>query len=102
VGDYQGAEKNLKLFLDKHPASDSTPEALFFLGETYFRMKEYQKAMTTYKKIDSNFSLYPKAGEALYKAGKCLELLGNKSLAERVYKKVSAKYPSFDKNSIKD
>lgn len=102
IGDYNGAVEKLKNFVDHFPASDSTPEAHFFLGESYYRMKEYQKALTNYKKIDSNFSLYPRAGEALYKAGKCLEAMGNEKLAKRVYKKVTAKYPSFKPDSIKD
>ena len=102
VSDYKGAVEKLRQFLDKYPASDSTPEGLFFLGESYYRQKEYQKAMTIYKKIDVNFSPYPRAGEALYKAGKCLEALGNSVSAVRVYKKVANKYPSFNPDSIKD
>jgi tol-pal system protein YbgF len=102
IGDYKTAVKRFKQFLDLNTTSDSAPEALFFLGESYYRMKNYQKAMTSYKKIDSNYSLYPRAGEALYKAGKCLESLGNTTLAKRVFKKVAAKYPSFNKDNIKD
>ena len=102
VGDYKEAENKLKQFIDKYSASDSTPEALFFLGETYFRVKNYKKALTTYKKIDSEFSPYPKAGEALYKAGKCLEMLGQGSIAKRVFKKVTTKYPSFNPDNIID
>jgi tol-pal system protein YbgF len=102
IGDYNQAIGKLDQFINRYPDSDSVPEALFFLGQSYYRMKDYQKAMTTYKKIDSNFSLYPKAGEALYKVGKCLEALGNKDFAVRVFKKVAAKYPSFNKDNIKD
>ncbi len=72
LGDYKGAINKLKQFVDQHPASDSTPEAIFHLGESHYRLKEYQKAMNYYKNIDSNFSLYPRAGEALYRVGKCL------------------------------
>lgn len=102
IGDYNGAIEKFKKFVDQYPASDSTPEALFFLGESYYRMKEYQEAITNYKKIDNNFSLYPRAGEALFKAGKCLEAMGKEKLAKRVFKKVTAKYPSFKPDSIKD
>ncbi len=102
IGDYNQAIGKLDQFINRYPDSDSIPEALFFLGQSYYRMKDYQKAMTTYKKIDSNFSLYPKAAEALYKVGKCLEALGNKDFAARVFKKVAAKYPSFNKDNIKD
>lgn len=102
IGDYNQAIGKLDQFINRHPNSDSVPEALFFLGQSYYRIKDYQKAMTTYKKIDSNFSLYPKAGEALYKVGKCLEALGNKDFAVRVFKKVATKYPSFNKDNIKD
>jgi len=102
IGDYNGAIEKFKKFVDQYPASDSTPEALFFLGESYYRMKEYQQAITNYKKVDNNFSLYPRAGEALFKAGKCLEAMGKEKLAKRVFKKVTAKYPSFKPDSIKD
>ncbi len=102
IGNYSEAAGKLKQFIDQTPDSDAMPEALFFLGQSYYRAKDYQRAMTTFKKIDSNFSLYPKAAEALYMVGKCLEIMGNKEIAKRVFKKVAAKYPAFNKDNITD
>lgn len=102
IGNYQEAIGALTQFYNQYPASDSTPEALFFLGESYFKLGNYQKALTAYKKVDIDFTRYPRAGEALYKAGKCLAAMGNKTIAKRVFKKIKTKYPNFDPKSIRD
>lgn len=58
--DIKGARDNLVLLMKEYPDFSHVDNAQFWIGETYYREKWYQKAILEYQKVIEN---YPKGGK---------------------------------------
>ncbi|MFA6356148.1 MAG: tetratricopeptide repeat protein [Candidatus Omnitrophota bacterium] len=78
-----------------HYKDDTTPDALFQLGNSYFEMYKYEESFNNFQRVAI---LYPHreniASASLLKAGECQEKLGKKKEAKELYEKLIAKYPA--------
>ncbi len=52
--DYQRAIQRLALYVDSYPESPRINEARYYEAESYYRLKDFNKAMTIYEKIASD------------------------------------------------
>jgi len=93
-GQYEVAEQRFRSYLDQHPKDRLTPEATFFLGETYLRRARPREAAEQYLKITVDFPRAARAPEALVKLGLSLEKLGAKEQACAAFGEVNRKYPA--------
>ena len=93
-GQYEVAEQRFRSYLDQHPKDRLTPEATFFLGESYFRRARAREAAEQYLKITVDFPRAVRAPEALVKLGLSLEKLGAKEQACAAFGEVNRKYPA--------
>ncbi len=71
------AELLLKNFVSKHPESTKVNDALFYLGDLYFKKKKYQDVINTFKKIDSDVLSKERYFEYRYKKGYSLMETGH-------------------------
>ncbi|MBI3457242.1 MAG: outer membrane protein assembly factor BamD [Candidatus Rokubacteria bacterium] len=55
-GRYDAARDSLQKVVERHPDSDLVPQARFLLGESYYREREYDKAI---RELEAFMSLYP-------------------------------------------
>lgn len=76
---------------------ETTAEALFKLGNSYFAQKKYAESLPNFQRVAI---LYPHreelAAESLLKAGECQDKLGNKQEAKALYEKLVVKYPKME------
>jgi len=93
-GQLDVAEQRFRSYLDQHPKDRLTPEATFFLGETYLRRARPREAAEQYLKITVDFPRATRAPEALVKLGLSLEKLGAKEQACAAFGEVGRKYPA--------
>ena len=93
-GQLDVAEQRFRSYLDQHPRDRLTPEATFFLGETYLRRARPREAAEQYLKITVDFPRATRAPEALVKLGLSLEKLGAKEQACAAFGEVGRKYPA--------
>ncbi len=93
-GQLEVAEQRFRSYLDQHPRDRLTPEATFFLGETYLRRARPREAAEQYLKITVDFPRATRAPEALVKLGLSLEKLGAKEQACAAFGEVGRKYPA--------
>ena len=91
---FETAETGFKTFLDKYPKDRLVPDAVFYLGESYFDRNRYREAAEQYLKISSDYSKAAKAPESLLRLGQSLDKLGAKEQACAAFAEVGRKYPS--------
>ena len=93
-GQYEVAEQRFRSYLEKNPKDRLTPEAIFYLGESYFRRARAREAAEQYLKVTVDFPRAVRAPEALVKLGLALEKLGAKEQACAAFGEVGRKYPA--------
>ncbi len=92
-GDYAGAERGFKAFLQSNPKHVLAGNAQYWLGETYYARRDYQNAMTAFAEGYKVYKASPKGPDNLLKLGVTLAVLGRKPDACAVFAKFSQDYP---------
>ncbi len=92
-GDMEAARKGFETLIAENPKSQHADNAQFWIGETYFRQKWYEKAILEYQKVIENYPSGNKVAAALLKQGFAFQNIGETSNARLVLKELIAKYP---------
>lgn len=92
-GDYAGAERGFKTFLQANPKHALAGNAQYWLGETYYARRDYQHAMTAFAEGYKVYKNSPKGPDNLLKLGVTLATLGRKPDACAVFAKFTQDYP---------
>ena len=98
-GQYDAAEASLATFLQRYPKDSLAGEAVYYLGETFFKRDRHRDAAEQYLKISTDFPKTPHAPDAMLRLGQSLEKLGAKEQACAFFAEVPRKYPQA--NAIK-
>ena len=95
-GDYVQSSRLFQSFVETYPDGAYAPNALYWLGESYYVTQNYQLAQLQFQALLDRFPTHDKAPGAMLKVG--LSQLGQKQVqaAERTLAEVSAKYPGTD------
>ena len=92
-GDYAGAEKAFKTFVQRNPQHVLAGNAQYWLGETYYARRDYQNAMTAFAEGFKVYKTSPKGPDNLLKLGITLAVLNRKSDACAVFARFNQDYP---------
>ena len=92
-GDYAGAERGFKAFLQGNSKHALAGNAQYWLGETYYARRDYQNAMTAFAEGYKTYKGSPKGPDNLLKLGVTLAVLGRKADACTVFAKFNQDYP---------
>ncbi|MGZ5911870.1 MAG: tol-pal system protein YbgF [Reyranella sp.] len=92
-GDYAGAERGFKTFLQSNAKHTLAGNAQYWLGETYYARRDYQNAMTAFAEGYKAYKASPKGPDNLLKLGVTLAVLGRKPDACAVFAKFNQDYP---------
>ncbi len=90
--DYQVAVSRFREFVKKHAKSRLTASAQFWLGESHFGLKEFDKAIVAYDEV-RRFPQSDKAAAALLRQGFAFAELGEKLNARLVLQELVEKFP---------
>ena len=74
--DYAAAQSGFDKIIKDYPQDSLTPNAYYWLGETYYSQKNYNKAALVFLDGKRKFPQSPKAGHSLYKLAMSLHFLG--------------------------
>jgi len=99
-GDLNAAREGFKNFLKQYPKSENADNAQFWIGETYYREKWYEKAILEYQKV---IEAYPKGNKieaSLLKQGFAFFNLGDKANARLILSDLIKKYPKSNEANI--
>ncbi|MBD9469910.1 tol-pal system protein YbgF [Pseudoxanthomonas sp. PXM01] len=96
AGEYADAAQLFTSFLQLYPSGVYAPNALYWLGESYYVTQNYALAAEQFRALLVQYPTHDKAPGALLKIGLCDYGLGKLPEAERTLGEVIAKYPGTD------
>ena len=96
AGRYADASSQFLAFLQQHPNGVYTPNALYWLGESYYVTQNYEPAREQFQALVDRYPTHDKAPGALLKLGLAQQGLKQLDAAERTFGAVVAQYPNTD------
>lgn len=91
--DYPAAESSFSTFIKQYRDHALTPNAYYWLGETHYVRKEYDKASRIFAEAYQKYPKGPKAADNLLKLGMSLAGKGEKDNACIALKQLKVQYP---------
>ncbi len=95
-GDYEGARRKFEAFLKQYPNTELSDNAQFWIGETYYGKKDYEKAILEYEKAIAKYPEGDKVPAALLKQALAFLELGDKTNGRNLLKRVIERYPQSE------
>jgi tol-pal system protein YbgF len=99
-GDLDGGRRKFEAFLKQYPNMELSDNAQFWIGETYFLKKDFEKAILEYEKVIVKYPEGDKVSSALLKQGLAFLELGDKTHARNLLKRVIDRYPQTEQAEI--
>jgi tol-pal system protein YbgF len=94
AGQYPEAETGFKAFLAANPAHRLSPDAIFYIGETYLQRSRPREAAEQYLKVTTDYSKSSRAPESMVRLGQTLAALGNSEQACATLTEFGKRYPT--------
>ncbi|MCA0423511.1 MAG: tol-pal system protein YbgF [Proteobacteria bacterium] len=92
-GEFEAAEMAFREFIKAHGKDKLKPDAMFGLGESFYRRNRFREAAEQYLSVTTDFAKSGRAPEAMLKLGMSLRGLGAVPEACGTYGEVTKKYP---------
>ena len=93
AGQYAQAEEQFKAFLAANSTHRLAPDAIFYLGETYFQRSRPREAAEQYLKLSTDYGKSSRAPEGMLRLGQSLAMLGSNDQACATFAEVGKRYP---------
>jgi tol-pal system protein YbgF len=94
AGQYPEAETGFKAFLAANPSHRLSPDAIFYIGETYLQRSRLREAAEQYLKVTTDYSKSSRAPESMVRLGQTLAALGNSEQACATLGEFGKRYPT--------
>jgi len=95
-GDEGQAALEFTEFVAQYPTHPQAAVAQNYIGEAYYRQREYRQAMGEYQKTVDNYTQAAQVSEALLKIGLCQRALGDGASAKATWEQVVKRFPKSD------
>ncbi len=92
-GKYDLSVEGFKTFLEKYPGGELSPQAQYYLGESYYAQNELEKAQAEFELVEKNYPKSDSVAPARLKKAICLEQQGLERDAIAVYKALTKDFP---------
>jgi tol-pal system protein YbgF len=99
-GDLEGARRKFEAFLKQYANTELSDNAQFWIGETYYLKKDFERAILEYEKAIVKYPEGDKIPAAIYKQALSFSELGDKTNARNLLKRVIEKYPRSEQAEI--
>lgn len=99
-GEMDKARQGFQQVITKHPKSEHSDNAQFWIGESYYREKWFEKAILEYQVVIEKYPKGNKVPAAMLKQGLSFLKLGDKSNARLILKELNKKYPKSNEAQI--
>lgn len=96
AGQYAEAASLFQSFLAQFPSGSYAPNALYWLGESYYVTQEYDLARQQFESLLQRYPTHDKAPGALLKVGLAQYGMQQLDAAERTLEDVVSRYPGSD------
>jgi tol-pal system protein YbgF len=92
-GNTAQARRGFEELIQRYPASTNAGSAQFWVGETFFREKAYEKSILEYQKVIEKYPKGNKVPAALLKQAHAFLALGDKVNSRLILEELVRKYP---------
>jgi tol-pal system protein YbgF len=99
-GKYDLARSEFEDYLKFYSDTDLASNAQFYLGEIFYKQKQYADAVAAYEKVLTNYPKSFKLGPARLRKGMALIELGQKTAGVRELREVVKRYPGSDEDRL--
>lgn len=99
-GDLDGGRRKFEAFLKTYPNMELSDNAQFWIGETYFLKKDFEKSILEYEKVIVKYPEGDKVPSALLKQGLAFLELGDKTNGRNLLRRVMERYPQTEQANI--
>jgi tol-pal system protein YbgF len=99
-GQLDKARQGFHQFISTYPKSANVDNAQFWIGESYYREKWYEKAILEYQTVIEKYPKGNKVASAMLKQGMAFLQLGDQSNARLILKELEKKYPKSKEAQI--
>ncbi|MGY1425635.1 tol-pal system protein YbgF [Lysobacter sp. A289] len=96
TGEYVESARLFHSFLGHYPGGAYAPNALYWLGESYYVTQNYQLALEQFEALLQRYPTHDKAPGAMLKVGLSQQGLEQPDAAERTLTEVTERYPGTD------
>lgn len=100
MADFKNAREEFEILVKKYPNSEYADDAQFWIGETYYREKWYEKAILEYQKVIEEYPHSIKMQACLLKQGFAFFNLGDKANTQIILNELIAKFPKSKESDI--
>ena len=97
---YPSARKELGLLLDNYPSSALADDAQYYIAETYYNEKWFEKAILEYQLVIEKYPKGDKRPSAYFKQGLAFENIGDSTNAKVRYRELVRLYPDSNEAKI--
>jgi tol-pal system protein YbgF len=95
-GNYTGAIVAFQNFLSKHPTSSLAPRAQYWIGDSYFNLKDYKLAAASQQKLLAQYPDSSSVPDALLNLSSAQQEMGDGASARKQLELLVSKYPTSD------
>lgn len=99
-GNFAAAREKFQEMLTKYPESDKADNCQFWMGESFYQEKWYEKAILEYQKVIEKYPKGNKVQASLLKQGLSFYNLGDKENATLVLNELIQKYPKSNEAMV--
>jgi tol-pal system protein YbgF len=92
-GNSAQARRGFEEMIQRYPNSANADNAQFWIGETFFREKSYEKSILEYQKVIEKYPKGNKVPAALLKQGHAFLALGDKVNSRLIFEELARKFP---------
>ena len=83
-------------FLSKNPTHELADDAQYWIGESYFGERNFERAILAFNKVQVDYANGDKAPDSLLKEALSFLRLGDKASAQELFERVAKKYPQSE------
>jgi len=92
-GDYAGAERGFRTFVQRNPQHVLAGNAQYWLGETFYARRDFQNALNAFAEGYKTYRASPKGPDNLLKLGITLSAMGRKQDSCAMFARFNQDYP---------
>jgi len=79
--------------IQRFPQDALASNAQYWIGEAYYRQRDFQEAMVEFRKVVDGYAASPQIPEALLKIGLCHQALKDQARARMTWEQLTREYP---------
>ena len=96
IGNYQGAIVAFQNFLKQHPKSPLASSAQYWIGDSYFNMRDFRLAISSQRLLIASYPDSSKVPDAMLNIASSQAELGETAAARKTMDELVAKHPGSD------